>query len=170
MACTNTANPGFDLAVAQNLGLKQDIERTLLHGVGCAGGLAALRVAANIARGATQRYKPAKILVFACELCSIHLRCDLDAMIEDETKFSIATTLFSDGAAAFIMSTELGSNGMTGLNYRVLGWKTAVLTDTQQHMSFLPCPSGTFALRIAIDDEGELTVTRFQTYFGQGCT
>ena len=123
-----------------------------------------MRVAANIALGATQRNKPANILVFACELCSLHLRCDLDAMIEDETKFSIASTLFSDGAAAFIMSTDLGSNRMTGPNYTVLGWKTAVLPDTHRHMSFLPCPSGTLAFRTAIDDDSELIATRFQTY------
>ncbi|KAL8783486.1 MAG: hypothetical protein Q9195_009376 [Heterodermia aff. obscurata] len=107
-------------------------------------------VAANIARGATQRNKPATVLVFACELCSIHLRCDLEAMMEDETNFSIASTLFSDGAAAFIMSTEFGSNGVAGPSYTVLSWKTAVLADTQQHMSFLPCPSG-FRLTLTKD-------------------
>ena len=164
VTCTNTSNPGFDLTVAKNLGLKPDVERTLLHGVGCAGGLAAMRVAANIACGATQRHNPARILVFASEICSIHLRCDLDAMTQDEMNFSIAATLFSDGAASFIMCNELGSDGMTECKYSVLNWKTAVLADSQHHMSFLPCSSGTSNLSVITTDDCELTVARFQTH------
>ncbi|THH01856.1 hypothetical protein EW026_g904 [Hermanssonia centrifuga] len=51
--CTNSANPGYDYYVARELGLGGSVERTLLHGVGCAGGLAALRTAANLALTAT---------------------------------------------------------------------------------------------------------------------
>ena len=37
------SNPGFEFFVAENLGLNRNIERVVLHGVGCSGGLAALR-------------------------------------------------------------------------------------------------------------------------------
>ncbi|KAL8646873.1 MAG: hypothetical protein Q9226_006675, partial [Calogaya cf. arnoldii] len=79
VTCTNTGNPGYDLLVAQKLKLRSDLDRTLLHGVGCAGGLAALRAAAQIASGATLlRGRPSRILVYACELCSLYARSDLE--------------------------------------------------------------------------------------------
>ncbi|KAL8908902.1 MAG: hypothetical protein Q9171_005245 [Xanthocarpia ochracea] len=65
VTCTNTGNPGYDLLVAQKLQLRHDLDRTLLHGVGCAGGLAALRAAAQLACGASLRRRPARILVHA---------------------------------------------------------------------------------------------------------
>lgn len=49
--CTDSANPGFDHYVAKELGLSSSVEKVLLHGVGCAGGLATLRTAANLALG-----------------------------------------------------------------------------------------------------------------------
>ena len=51
--CTSSANPGFDHFVVKALGLNTSIEKVLLHGVGCSGGLAALRTAANIALGSS---------------------------------------------------------------------------------------------------------------------
>ncbi|OBT86861.1 hypothetical protein VE02_03863 [Pseudogymnoascus sp. 03VT05] len=37
--CTNSSNPGFDHYVYKKLGLSHTVEKVLLHGVGCAGGL-----------------------------------------------------------------------------------------------------------------------------------
>ena len=159
VTCTNTSNPGFDLLVAKNLNLRPDVDRTLLHGVGCAGGLAAMRVAANIACGATQRRKAARILVFACELCSIHLRCDLDAITQAGGTFNVASIIFSDGAAAFVLCNELGlAGGMKSLQYSLLDWKTAVLPDTQQYMSFLACASGASMISFTLIGGCELTL------------
>ncbi|KAG6999366.1 hypothetical protein G7Y79_00035g070380 [Physcia stellaris] len=47
--CTNSANPGFDHYVVKQLGMKSSVEKILLHGIGCSGGLAAIRTAANLA-------------------------------------------------------------------------------------------------------------------------
>lgn len=52
VTCTNAGNPGYDALVAQAIGLAPGAERALLHEVGCAGGLTALRVAAHAAGGA----------------------------------------------------------------------------------------------------------------------
>ncbi|KAG9247236.1 chalcone synthase B [Calycina marina] len=40
VSCTNLGSPGYDLLVVQKLGLKDDDDRMLLHGVGCAKGVA----------------------------------------------------------------------------------------------------------------------------------
>lgn len=58
VTCTNQGSPGYDLGVNHELGLAPDVERTLLHGVGCAGGLAIMRTAAQIATSAAARGEP----------------------------------------------------------------------------------------------------------------
>ena len=67
VTCTDQGNPGYDLFVCQKLGLCSDVQRVLLQGVGCAGGLSALRMAADIAMAASQKRRPARILVVTCE-------------------------------------------------------------------------------------------------------
>jgi type III polyketide synthase len=145
VTCTNAGNPGFDLLVAQKLGLPDDIDRVLLHGVGCAGGLAAMRAAANMAGAATLRGRPARVLVFACELCSIHVRCDLDAVAANPGETKIAPALFSDGAAAFVLCNGLASEAKGKGIYSLVDWGNAVLPGTQQHMAFLTDPIGALA-------------------------
>ena len=68
--CTNSANPGFDYYVRKELGVKGSTENVLLHGIGCSGGLAAIRTACNLALGASYRKQPARILVVACEIAT----------------------------------------------------------------------------------------------------
>ncbi|KAJ6602236.1 thiolase-like protein [Mycena sp. CBHHK59/15] len=43
--CTGSSNPGYDVLLARELGLRSTVEKVLLHGVGCSGGLAGLRLA-----------------------------------------------------------------------------------------------------------------------------
>lgn len=38
VTCTDATTPGYDLHVAEKLGLRQDVKRALLAGIGCAGG------------------------------------------------------------------------------------------------------------------------------------
>lgn len=67
--CTQSA-PGFPDLVARKLGLHHNVETVFLQGVGCAGSVALMRVAGELACAATMRKRPARILCFACELCS----------------------------------------------------------------------------------------------------
>lgn len=67
--CTQSA-PGFPDLVAKKLGLHHNVETIFLQGVGCAGSVALMRVAGELACAATIRKRPARILCFACELCS----------------------------------------------------------------------------------------------------
>nr|GFD57170.1 phenylpropanoylacetyl-CoA synthase-like [Tanacetum cinerariifolium] len=87
---------GYDLFVAQKLRLPDSVQRTLLHGVGCAGGLSALREAANLATAESSKGRPARIIVFATELCSLFLRAELQAACKDDENLHIAPALFSD--------------------------------------------------------------------------
>lgn len=146
--CTNTGNPGYDLLVTQQLGLREDLDRLLVHGVGCAGGLAALRTAAQIAMGASARGRPARILVFACELASLGTRSELDFAAQcADGETNIAPALFSDGAAAFVLCNELASEAEERGIFQLIDWAVTCIPNTQQHMSYLIGPNGKYTHR-----------------------
>ncbi|KAM5457534.1 hypothetical protein MaudCBS49596_000729 [Microsporum audouinii] len=144
VTCTNQGNPGYDLLVNRKLDLPLNTERILLHGVGCAGGLAIMRTAAQIASGAAARGKPARILAFACELCTPNVRHDL-AEAEDCTdpdNLNIAGVLFSDAAAAFVLCNEYGLSSSSSSSsekeplFQLLEWGNTTIPDSVQHMGF----------------------------------
>lgn len=142
--CTNSANPGYDYYVARELGVGCGVERTLLHGVGCAGGLAALRTAANFALLASFMQRPARILVVACELASTMARSELDSLTENQ-ELRIGVTLFSDGASALVVSNRIGDmRGETPL-YDLLAWDNRTLPQTDKDMSFDVHPNGQYS-------------------------
>lgn len=150
--CTNSANPGFDHYVCKELGISQPVEKVLLHGVGCAGGLAALRTAANIALGASFRRRPARILVLALEVSSILVRSELDSINDlQETRIGIA--LFSDCASALILSNGVGVEEIEDPVYELLGWDHRIIPNTEHDLGFDVDPLGNpIALRSSVYD------------------
>jgi fungal type III polyketide synthase len=143
VTCTNSANPGFDHYVVKQLGLNTSIEKVLLHGVGCSGGLAALRTAANLAHGASFRGKPARILVLACEITSLLVRSELDSIAElQETR--IGVTLFSDCASAVVLGNDLGESLIEEPLLELLGWDHRIIDDTENDLGFDVDPSGIY--------------------------
>lgn len=140
--CTNSANPGFDHFVCKELGIPLDAEKVLLHGIGCSGGLAAVRTAANLALGASFRRRKARVLVVACEICSVLVRSELDSIQElQETRIAIA--LFSDCASACVISNGIGEEDAEPV-YELLGWENKIVPDTETDLGFDVDPLGTF--------------------------
>ncbi|KAM0795879.1 chalcone synthase [Usnea florida] len=140
--CTNSANPGFDHYVGKELGLRAGVEKILLHGIGCSGGLAAIRAAANLALGSSFRKKPARVLVLACELSSVMVRSELDS-IDKEQQTRIGVCLFSDCASACVLSNGIGEeHEMPRPVYELLGWKHEILEDTDKDLGFDVDPLG----------------------------
>jgi alkylresorcinol/alkylpyrone synthase len=92
---TGIATPSIDALLVERLGLRSDVVRSPLFGLGCAGGAAATARAADWLRGA-----PAGVaVVLAVELCSLTLQRD-DFSIPN----LIASGLFGDGAAAVVLT------------------------------------------------------------------
>lgn len=139
--CTNSANPGFDHYVVKQLGIKAGVEKILLHGVGCSGGLGAIRTAANLALGSSFRRKPARILVVACELSSLLVRSELDSINKDQA-VRIGVCLFSDCASACILSNGVGGDELGSPVYDLLGWKHDIINDTENDLGFDVDPLG----------------------------
>ncbi|KAK3945622.1 putative type III polyketide synthase [Diplogelasinospora grovesii] len=138
--CTNSANPGYDHYVAKDLGLGQSVEKVLLHGVGCSGGLAALRTAANLCLGHAMRGRPARILVVALEVSTTMVRSELDSINAlQETRIGVA--LFSDCASAVVLSNGIGSDEAEPV-YELLGWEHCTVPDTEADLGFDVDPNG----------------------------
>ncbi|KAF6826204.1 type iii polyketide synthase [Colletotrichum musicola] len=137
--CTDSANPGFDHYVAKGLGIEHQVEKVLLHGVGCSGGLATLRTAANLALGHKFRGKPARILCVALEISTTLVRSELDSIDEtQETRIGVA--LFSDCASAVVLSNGIGEP--TTPVYSLLGWEHKIIPDTEGDLGFDVNPVG----------------------------
>ncbi|KAL2019888.1 hypothetical protein VTK56DRAFT_9063 [Thermocarpiscus australiensis] len=144
--CTDSANPGYDHFVAKELGLSQNAEKVLLHGVGCSGGLAALRTAANLCLGHAMRRKPARILVVALEISTTLVRSELESIHAlQETRIGVA--LFSDCASAVLLSNGIDSPHRAHAHapppvYSLLGWEHRTIPDTEADLGFDVDPAG----------------------------
>ncbi|MCJ1307361.1 hypothetical protein MMC25_001007 [Agyrium rufum] len=139
--CTNSANPGFDHYVCKALGTHKNVEKILLHGIGCSGGLAAIRTAANLALGFSYQRKPARVLVLACEISSVLVRSELDSIVEkDEVR--IGPCLFSDCASSCIISNGIGDDIPSSPVFDLMGWKHEVLEESENELGFDVDPLG----------------------------
>ena len=97
VSSTGIATPSIEAQAHGRMGFRPDIVRVPVFGLGCAGGVSGLAIAARLARG-----RPgSKVLMVAVETCTLAFRLD------ELTKANIvATALFGDGAAAVILSTQ----------------------------------------------------------------
>jgi fungal type III polyketide synthase len=137
--CTDSANPGYDHFVAKQLGITHQIEKVLLHGMGCSGGLAALRTAAHLALSHSMRRKPARILVVALEISTTMVRSELDSINADQ-ECRIGVTLFSDCAGALVLSNGV-SAGPEPI-YELLAWEHQIIPETEEDLGFDVDPLG----------------------------
>ncbi|KAI4270308.1 MAG: hypothetical protein L6R38_007170 [Xanthoria sp. 2 TBL-2021] len=139
--CTNSANPGFDHFVVKELGIRSSIEKILLHGIGCSGGMAAMRTAAHLALGSSYQRKPARVLLLACEISSVLVRSELDS-INEEQQTRVGVCLFSDCASAAILSNGVGEDATAEPIFDLLGWKHQIIDDTEEDLGFDVDPLG----------------------------
>ncbi len=121
VSSTGVATPSLDARIAERLGLREDVERTPLFGLGCAGGILGLARAARLARADPG----GRVLLLVVELCSLTLRHG------DPSKANlVACALFGDGAAAVVLDGAKRGVMVTGAGERrlpdsleVMGWR-----------------------------------------------
>jgi len=95
-----------------------------------------MRVAAQMALASTARGRPARVLAFACELCTPNVRSELAAAEKSSAEdVSVAAALFSDGAAAFVLTNGIGKDQRKA-KFQLLAFDNAVLPHTMSHMSY----------------------------------
>jgi fungal type III polyketide synthase len=151
--CTDSANPGYDHYLVKGLGITHQVEKVLLHGIGCSGGLAALRTAANLALGHSMRGMPARILVVALEVCTSMVRSEMN-LVDKLQETRIGPCLFSDCASALVLSNGIGDAAEPV--YELLGWEHKVLPDTEGDLGFDVDPAGE-PPPLSLDDVATLT-------------
>jgi len=91
---TGIATPSIDGRIISMLGLRPDVKRTPIFGLGCSGGAAGLGRAADYLNA----YQDEVAVLLSIELCSLTLQRD-DTSVANV----IASGLFGDGAAAAVL-------------------------------------------------------------------
>ena len=99
ISSTGIATPSLDARVSTQMGFRADIERVPVFGLGCAGGVAGLSIAARLA----QSRPGSLVLLVAVEACSLSFR--MDKLTKENI---VATSLFGDGAAAVVLCATSG--------------------------------------------------------------
>ncbi|MBF5077860.1 type III polyketide synthase [Paracoccus sp. NBH48] len=94
VSSTGIVTPTLEALTARDLGFRADAMRVPVFGLGCAGGVSGLSIAADLATA-----RPgAVVLMVAVETCTVLFRLDRLAKAD-----IIATALFGDGAAAVVL-------------------------------------------------------------------
>ncbi|MCC7452453.1 MAG: type III polyketide synthase [Anaerolineae bacterium] len=127
VSCTGVEIPGLDLVLAGQLGMRPDLRRTCILGMGCYAAFPGLLRAQESVNG-----KPGRIaLVLALELCSLHFQ--FDTSLENV----IASALFSDGASAVLVGTPNGEPRFHAPVWpKLIDSATHCAYNTFEHMSF----------------------------------
>src|SRR6059058_3116813 len=125
---TGIATPSIDARLVDRLGLRPDVKRVPIFGLGCVAGAAGISRAADVLRGA-----PGEVAVLlAVELCSLTLQRE-DLSIPN----IIASGLFGDGAAAVVLDGGARRKGP-----RIVATRSVFYSGTERVMGWDVVDSG----------------------------
>ena len=100
VSSTGIATPSLEARAMGRMAFREDVMRVPVFGLGCAGGVTGISLAARLA----QARPGTVVLMVAVELCT--LACRLDEMTSSNI---VATALFGDGAAACVLRAGAGA-------------------------------------------------------------
>lgn len=103
VSSTGVATPSLEARAFTRMGFRAGVQRVPVFGLGCAGGVTGLSIAARLAEA-----RPGSVvLLVAVELCTLAFRMD------ELTKANVvATALFGDGAAAAVLRAGEAAGGL----------------------------------------------------------
>lgn len=96
VSCTGFFAPGPDIELVKRLNLPPTTARMMIGFMGCYAAFNALRAA----HAFCQAHPKARVLVVCAELCTLHFQ------INDSLESAVVNALFSDGAAAAVLSAQ----------------------------------------------------------------
>ena len=120
---TGLTTPSLEARVSRRLGLRPDVRRYPLFGLGCAGGAGALVRASDVLRA----YPGHRALVLSVELCSLVFSPAAETATD-----VIGVALFGDGAAAVL----LGGNDVSGAGPAVTQTRTHLFHEAPDLMGW----------------------------------
>ena len=130
---TGIATPSLDARIVNRLGMRADVRRTPIFGLGCAGGVAGVVRAADVLRG----FPGQVAMVVSAELCSLTLQRS-----DDSVANVIASALFGDGAAAVLLGGAHLANHGTSTSPRVIATRSVFYPDSERMMGWEVVDSG----------------------------
>ena len=121
VSTTGIATPSLDARCSSRLGLRANVRRVPVFGLGCAGGVNGLALAARLAAA-----EPGSVWLFVTvETCSISIRLD-----SDDPAAVVATAWFGDGGAAAVVTS--GEHSLA----RIQGSAEKLFPDTLRIMGW----------------------------------
>lgn len=145
---TGLAVPSLDARIAARIGLREDVKRLPIVGLGCVAGAAGIARLNDYLLG---RPEDVAVLV-AVELCSLTMQRD-DVSIAN----LVASGLFADGAAAVVSRGDRATRGRGDGGPRVLDSRSRLYPDSEKAMGWDVTSTG---LRIVLDAEVPKLVSR----------
>lgn len=142
---TGLAVPSLDARIAAHVGLREDVRRMPLVGLGCVAGAAGIARVHDYLLG----HPDHTAALVAVELCSLTLQRD-DVSVPN----LVASGLFGDGASAVVAVGDAGRAGPV----EVLDSRSRLYPDSERTMGFDVAATG---LRIVLDAEVPHLVERY---------
>ncbi len=124
VSCTGFYNPGMDHYIIEELGLTLSTQRFNIGFMGCYAGITGLRMASHICVADPG----AVVLVLSLELCTLHMKLNGN---EDNL---LANSLFGDGAAAALVSSQVPERGRRV--YRMGPFLSRLIPDGKGEMTW----------------------------------
>ncbi len=118
-SCTGFSAPGLDLQLARHLGLRDDVERTIVGFMGCSAAVPALRCARN----AVLADAAARVLVVNIELCTLHMQETA------ELEPALSALLFADGCTAALVTADEGGIELDD-------FRAVIIPDSADHITW----------------------------------
>lgn len=124
---TGVAAPSLEARLAPRLGLREDVKRLPVFGLGCVAGAAGLARVHDYLVG----HPDDVAVLLAVELCSLTVQRD-----DTSPANLVASGLFGDGAAALVAVGERRAEAMGLDGPRVRGTRSRLYPDTEQVMGW----------------------------------
>jgi alpha-pyrone synthase len=130
VSCTGFSAPGLDVHLIEQLGLRSDIDRTMIGFMGCCAAFNGLKTAHAIC----QSNSKARVMLVCVELCTLHFQ------VKNTLESVVVNALFGDGAAAAILSSQSSDEAVGKLAYA--DGASALAPDSRGLMSWTIGNSG----------------------------
>ena len=141
VSVTGVCSPSLDARLANRMGLRSDVKRVPIFGLGCAAGAAGIARAADYVKA----YPDGVAVLLSVELCSLTFQPDDRSLAN-----LISAGLFGDGAAAVVVLGEERARRLGVRGLRVLDTRSVIYHDTEDLMGWRVSERG-FAIVLSPD-------------------